>query len=83
MKEKIENLNFNELTIESSNELLNELLTYDDDDEFKELVINIIDSIEYSVVTNDSIPESINIIFNNDRVKTVIDTLLEEYKGLE
>jgi len=82
MKEKIEKINFNELSLDDAQELLNELLTHKDED-FKDLVTTIIDTIEYSVITSEEVPVSIDLIFNNDRVKLVVDDLLDEYKESE
>lgn len=78
MKEKIENTNFNEISLDGANELLNELLSYNDN-EFKNNVISIIDAIEYSNVDENKMNKNIEVIFNNERVKSVIDELLEEY----
>jgi len=78
MKEKIEQTNFDELTSEGANELLTELLTYVGD-EFKELVVTVIDTIEYSSVSENKMNSNIEILFNNDRVKEVIDGLLDDY----
>lgn len=77
MKEIIESINFNELTLEGAQNLLSELLTYDGE-EFKELVTLVIDTIEFSIV-NEDIPVSIDVIFNNERVKFIVDELLSEY----
>ena len=73
MKEKIEQLNFSELSKSDAQDLLNELLTHDGQD-FKDLVTVIIDTIDTNTVS-----ESIELIFNNDRVKLVVDELLNEY----
>jgi len=78
MKEKIEKINFNEITLEESQDLLNELLTYDGD-EFKELVTSIIDTVDFTLESEGKIPVSIDVIFNNDRVKIIVDELLSEY----
>lgn len=75
MKEKIEKINFNELSVEDTNNLLNELLTHEGDD-FKELVLTIIDTMEYT--STDETPTSIDIIFSNERVKSLIDEILLE-----
>ena len=49
MKEKIENTNFSEITLDGANKLLTELLTYDGE-EFKDYVITVIDSIDNSII---------------------------------
>lgn len=82
MKEKIESINFNELSLEDAQNLLNELLTYDGE-EFKEMVTTVIDAIEFSIVSEDVIPVSIDTIFNNERVKVVVDEILSEYSEEE
>lgn len=83
MKEKIENINFKELTMDDANSLLNELLTYEGID-FKENIIAIIDTINFSQVNDDeNISEPIEIIFKNDRVQEVMNTLLDEYGAVE
>ena len=78
MKEKIENLDFNAMTVEDANNLLTSLLELDDDG-LKESVIEIIDKIELSQMSDDEIPKSYEVIFNNDRVKAVAENLLDEY----
>lgn len=79
MKEKIEKTNFNELTLDGANEILNELLSYDGDD-FRNLVINIIDVIDYSSVNENNMNPNVEVIFNNERVKNVIYELSDEYE---
>ena len=78
MKEKIESTNFNELTLDGANEILNELLTYQGE-EFKEYVINIIDSIDNSIIDGGNMNENIRMIFNNERVIPVLDEIYKEY----
>jgi hypothetical protein len=78
MKETIENLDFSTMTEDGANNLLTSLLELDDDG-LKESVINIIDKIELSQMSDDQIPKSYEIIFNNDRVKAIAENLLDEY----
>jgi len=78
MKEQIENLDFNTMDETGANDLLNSLLELTDED-LKESVVSIIDKIELSQMTDDSIPKSYEIIFNNDKIKAVAENLLEEY----
>jgi len=78
MKEQIENLDFSTMTEESANDLLTSLLELDDN-ELKETVVDIIDKIELSQMSDDSIPKSYEVIFNNDKIKAVAENLLEEY----
>ena len=79
MKEKIECINFNEITLEESQELLNELLSYDGV-EFKDLVMSIIDKIDESAFTGSIIPPPIDLLFSEKRVSLVVGELLEEYE---
>jgi hypothetical protein len=78
MKETIENLDFTTMNEEGANELLNSLLELTDE-ALKESVVDIIDKIELSQMSDDSIPKSYEIIFNNDKIKGVAESLLEEY----
>jgi hypothetical protein len=78
MKETIENLDFNTLTEEGANELLISMLSLSEVD-LKESVIMVIDKIELSQMTDDVIPKSYEIIFNNEKIKAVAESLLEEY----
>lgn len=78
MKEKIENLDFNKMSEEETNEFLNSLGELSDDD-LKESVIAIIDKMELSEMKDESIPKSYELIFNNEKVKSVAEYLLEEY----
>lgn len=78
MKEKIENTNFSEITLDGANEILNELLTYDGD-EFKDYVISIIDSIDNSILDGGNVNRNIEVIFNNERVIPVLDEIYKEY----
>jgi hypothetical protein len=78
MKETIENLDFSTMTEEGANDLLTSLLSLTDE-ELKESVVSIIDKIELSQMSDDSIPKSYEVIFNNDKIKSVAETLLEEY----
>ena len=78
MKETIENLDFTTMTEDGANDLLNSLLELTDE-ALKESVVEIIDKIELSQMSDDSIPKSYEVIFNNDKVKAVAENLLEEY----
>lgn len=78
MKETIENLDFSTMTEDGAKELLTSLLELDDAG-LKETVIEIIDKIELSQMSDDEIPASYEIIFNNDKVKAVAENLLDEY----
>ena len=78
MKETIDNLDFNTMTEDGANDLLNSLLELTDE-ALKESVVEIIDKIELSHMSDDAIPKSYEIIFNNDKVKVIAENLLEEY----
>lgn len=78
MKETIENLDFSTMDENGANDLLNSLLELTDE-ALKESVVDIIDKIELSQMSDDSIPKSYEIIFNNDKIKAVAENLLEEY----
>ena len=78
MKETIENLDFNTMDESGANDLLNSLLELTDE-VLKESVVEIIDKIELSQMSNDSIPKSYEVIFNNDKIKNIAENLLEEY----
>lgn len=78
MKETIENLDFNTLDEAGATDLLNTMLEQNDE-VLKEAVVEIIDKIELSQMTDDDIPKSYEIIFNNDRVKVIAENLLDEY----
>lgn len=75
MKQKIEQADFDKMTSETANELLTELLTYSGD-EFKDLVVSIIDN---TAISENEMNTNIEVIFNNERVRTIIDELLSEY----
>lgn len=78
MKEKIENTNFSEITLDGANKLLTELLTYDGE-EFKDYVITVIDSIDNSIIDGGNMNKNIEVIFNNERVSSVLDEIYKEY----
>jgi len=81
MIEKIKELNFVEMTEVESQNLLTEMLTLGDE-ELKECINVIVDGITYEDTEIDSIDElsvSYKTIFNNDKVKDIMEKLLEEY----
>ena len=82
MKETIDNLDFNTMTEDGANDLLNSLLELTDE-ALKETVVDIIDKIELSQMSDDSIPKSYEVIFNNDKIKNIAENLLEEYNADE
>lgn len=81
MIEKITTLDFVNMNEEDSQNLLTEMLAQNDD-ELKESINTIVDSIKYEDTEIESIDElsvSYKTIFNNDRVKQLMEQLLEEY----
>ncbi len=78
MKETIENLDFSTMTEDGANDLLKTLLELDAEP-LKESVVSIIDKLELSQMSEDSIPKSYEIIFNDNKIKEVAEQLLEEY----
>ena len=81
MIEKIKSLNFTELNEEESKNLLTEMLTLSDED-LKECINTIVDGLNYEDTEIENIDEllvSYKTIFNNDRVKQLMEELLEEY----
>jgi len=78
MKEEIENLDFSTMDEESANDFLTSLLELNEED-LKNAVVDVIDKIDLATMTDDSIPASYEIIFNNDKVKAIAENLLEEY----
>ena len=82
MKETIDNLDFTTMTEDGAKDILNSLLELTDE-ALKETVVEIIDKIELSEMSDDSIPKSYEIIFNNNKIKEVSENLLEEYNADE
>lgn len=81
MIEKIKTLDFVAMNEADSQSLLTEMLALGDDD-LKECINTVVDSINYEDTEIDSIDEllvSYKTIFNNDRVKVLMEQLLEEY----
>ncbi len=81
MIEKIKTLDFVNMNEEDSQNLLTEMLSQNDD-ELKESINTIVDGINYEDTEIESIDElsvSYKTIFNNDRVKQLMEQLLEEY----
>lgn len=81
MIEKIKTLDLVNMNEKDSQNLLTELLLQNDD-ELKECIITIVDGIDYYDTEIESIDElsvSYKTIFNNDRIKKLMEELLEEY----
>ena len=77
MKEKIEKINFVTITEEETNQLMTELKTHEGE-ELKELVLLIIDTIDYTELNSDKLPEHVNQMFYEPFIKTVVEQILEE-----
>lgn len=81
MIEKIKTLDFVNMNEADSQSLLTEMLSQNDN-ELKECINTIVDGINYEDTEIESIDElsvSYKTIFNNDRVKQLMEQLLEEY----
>jgi Tol biopolymer transport system component len=81
MIEKIKTLDFVNMNEEDSKNLLTEMLSQNDD-ELKECINTIVDGINYEDTEIESIDElsvAYKTIFNDDRVKQLMEQLLEEY----
>ena len=81
MKEKLESIDFENLSMSEANDILNELLTYDGE-EFKENIFTIIDNWKFTQ-PEDEINEAVEFIFTNERVRNFIDSLVDEYDNAE
>lgn len=77
MKEKIEKTDFNEMSLESANEFLNELLKTEDE-ELKENVIAFIDALDYSKIQDKTLNSNLDVIFNNEKIKNVLVEMREQ-----
>ena len=77
MKEKIEKIDFVTISQQETDELVNELKNYEGE-ELTELVLAIIDTIDYSVLNSDKLPEHVNKMFYEPFIKTVVEKILEE-----
>lgn len=81
MIEKMKTMDFVAMNEEDSQNLLTDMLVLNDD-ELKECINIIVDSINYEDTEIDNIDEllvSYKTIFNNDRIKQLMEQLLEEY----
>lgn len=82
MEEKLKALDFNNLNEEETNNILSEMLLLNDDD-LKQSVYIIIDSIEYDETENSNVEELsvfYKTIFSNDKIKEIMQNILEEYE---
>ena len=82
MVEKLKELEFSNLSQEETDGILTEMLSLNDDD-IKECVYLIIDSVNYEDTDNENI-ENLSVfyktVFNNEKVKGVMQDILEEYE---
>ena len=84
MIEKVKELDFEKMSEEESDVLLEELMNQSDED-LKESLNNIIDTIDYKYTSeeeSDLFP-SYNKIFGNERIKEMLSVLLKEYEETE
>lgn len=81
MIEKIKELDFSTLSTEDTDILVTEMIALSDD-ELKENVNTIIDTIDYKYTSEDenTLFPSYDTIFGNDRIKEVLNNLLKEYE---
>jgi uncharacterized protein YaaW (UPF0174 family) len=77
MKEKIEKTDFNEMSLESANEFLNELLKTEGE-ELKENVIAFIDALDYSKIQDKTLNSNLDVIFNDEKIKNVLVEMREQ-----
>jgi hypothetical protein len=81
MIEKLKTMDFDQMSEDETKNVLIEMLELNDDD-LKECVNVIVDSINYEDTDVDNIDElsvSYRIIFDNDKIKQIMEELLEEY----
>ncbi len=81
MIEKIKAADFTNMSEEESQNILTDMLAQSDDD-LKNCINVIVDGIKYEDTDKESIDDlsvAYKIIFNNDRVKKIMEELLEEY----
>lgn len=82
MMEKLKNMDFSSVDTDETNNILNEMLSLNDED-LKESVFIIIDSINYESTDIDNIDQlSIfyKTVFENDKIKEVMQGILEDYE---
>lgn len=84
MIEKIKELDFSTMQDEETDVLLDELMNLSDDD-LKESLNEIIDTIDYKYTSDEetSLYPSYDKIFGNERIKGMLSELLKEYEQSE
>lgn len=80
MKEKIKELDFSIMDEKDISNLLESSLKLSDI-ELKECIELIIDKIELSEMTDDTVSKPYEIIFNDARIKQLSNELIEEYNN--
>jgi polyhydroxyalkanoate synthesis regulator phasin len=81
MIERIKGFDYLNSSEEDVNKLIEDLVTLSSDD-LKNCVNEIVDTIDYKYTADDGtdkLPDSYEIIFNNEKIKQVLEDLLEEY----
>lgn len=81
MIEKLKTMDFALMSEDEAKNILTEMLELNNDD-LKECVNVVVDSINYEDTDVDNIEElaiSYRTIFNNDKIKQIMEDLLEEY----
>ena len=81
MIERIKGFDFLNSTEEEVNNLITDMVALPTDD-LKNCVNEIVDTIDYKYTSDDAtdkLPNSYEMIFNNEEVKKALESLLEEY----
>lgn len=82
MIEKLKSLDFTNVTQEETDNILSEMLSLNDDD-MKECIYLIIDSVDYGDTDSDKI-EDLSVfyktVFNDEKVKGIMQSILDEYE---
>jgi predicted hydrolase (HD superfamily) len=82
MIEKVKNFDYLNASDAQVEELLNEMVELPKD-ELKEVVNNIVDTIDYKFTSDDTeekLPNSYEVIFNNPIIKDILEELLKDYE---
>lgn len=80
MIEKIKNFDYLNSTEQEVEKLISELVKLPKD-ELKDVINNIVDTIDYKFTSDESdekLPNSYELIFNNDIIKSLLDELLDD-----
>jgi len=81
MIEKIKKIDFSILSVDDTDLLLTEILALSED-ELKDSVNAIIDTIDYNYTSEEenTLYPSYDIIFGNEKIKEVLNNLLKDYE---